>query len=232
MTVTPQQHIEYMERLYEKLVSKDLAKDTIAITGAELLISIKQRIAGEGRNSNDQPIGNYSTTPLYATRDEFAKPGAFKAGGKTGKLIPTFQAKAATKLNIGYKFIPLLKTRKAPYKHYTVVTDQNKPHTSMYLQDGYKELRDIQGLRTDVMNFQYRGDLLNSYQMAQVAQEVLLGITDEFNADKRHGLEDRFGNVFYATPKERETYELRTNFLLSRITRNTLQGFDVRAEIN
>lgn len=231
MTVTAQQEIEYMERLYEKLVSKDLASDSIAITGAELLISIKQRIAVEGRNSNDQPIGDYSTKPLYATREEFAKPGAFKAGGKTGKLIPTVHARAAAKLELGYKFIPLVKKRKG-YKIYSVVTNQNKPHTSMYLQDGYKELRDIQGLRTDVMNFKYRGDLLNSYQSQQVAQEVLLGITDEFSALKREGLENRFGNVFYATPQERETYELRTNFLLSRITRNTLQGFDVRAEIN
>lgn len=231
MTITPEQEIEYMELLYERLISKDLAKDTIVITGSVLLASIKNRIENEGRDSTDKPIGQYSTKSIYATEEQFVKGGAFKAGGKTGKLIPTVHVEAQKGLKLGHKFVPLLKQRKG-YKRYSVVTNQNKPHASMYLKDGYKELRDIQGLRTDVVNFRYRGDLLESYQSQKDGQQVLLGITDESQAKKREGLESRFGNVFYATPEEIEEYEQRTNFLLARLTRNTLKGYDVTAEIS
>jgi len=227
--MTPEEYSENLTRLHG-LVSGDLAADTILISGAELLISIKQRITQEGRTTTDKTIGAYSTKPMYASKQLFIG-GGFLPQGKTGKLIPTVQAKAAAELTIGHKFIPLLKQRKG-IKRYSVVKNDNTPHKTMYLQGGYKELRDIQGLRTDIMNLYYRGDLINSYQMQKQAQSVLLGLTSEKEALKRHGLEDRFGNIFYASQEETEAYIKRTNFLLTRITRNTLSGYNVEAKIS
>jgi len=166
---------------------------------------------------------------MYAPPSIFVK-GGFKAGGKGGKLIPTVQAKAAAKLTYGYKFVPLVKGRKV--SRYSVVTNQNKPYKTMYLPDGYKQLRDVQGLRTDIMNFKYRGDLIQSYKMQKEAQIILLGLDSEKEALKREGLEGKFGEVFYATDEEKQRYISRTNFLLTRITRNTIAGYNVEASIS
>lgn len=226
--MTPQEYSDNLTELYG-LVSQDLASDTIAVAGAELLAAIKKRIVDTGRTTTETPIGQYSTKPMYAPQSLFIK-GGFKAQGKTGKLIPTTVAKAASKLTYGNKFIPYLKERKV--SRYSVVTNQNKPHTTMYLENGYKQLRDVQGLRTDIVNLKYRGDLIDSYQMQKTQQSVLLGLTSGKEALKREGLEGRFGEIFYASQQETEQYISRANYLLNRITRNTIQGYNVEATIS
>lgn len=212
---------EYNQRLTELigLVSGDLAEDTVLVSGAELLRSIKERIA-EGKNSDDATMRPYSEKPIYVTPKQFAKTGAFNAQGKQvneygvtigDRLIPSVRLRTDQ-----------LKKERVNYKTYTAVKPDYKPRKSMYLDEGYKELRDIQGLRTDIVNLNYRGDLIKSYQLFKESQAVILGLNSELSKDKRSGLTTKFGEAFVATQKEQDTYIRRTNFLLNRIIRDTL----------
>lgn len=79
-------------------------------------------------------------------------------------------------------------------------------HKSMYLEQGYKELRNIQGRPTDKINEFYTGSTMNSYQLQAIQNAVLLGLTNEKSAKIRQGQEGRFGKIFYATKEEIENY--------------------------
>ncbi len=229
--MTPEQYNENLTKLYG-LVSGDLSKDTILPAAYELLAAIKERISVQGKNTADGNIGNYSTEPIYACPSQFAKPGSFTPGGKSGagkKVLKTY-VNQADQLEHGRKFLPFLKTRKG--KHYTQLKRDYSDYKSMYLAEGYQELRDVQGLRTDIVNFTYRGDLMESYQLQKISQYVVLGLTTELSVLKRQGLEKKFGDVFHATAQEKEAYISRANYSFLRITRNTIKGFDVTAEID
>lgn len=200
--MTPEEYNERLTQLHG-LVSGDLAEDVILVPALELLAAIRLRISAEGKNSADGNIGSYSTKPIYVEPKVFIK-GGFKAGRKADKEAVFYGQKQVKK-------------------------SVNK---TMYLPEGYKELRDIQGLRTDIMNFKYSGDLLQSYQAQKFSQYVVLGLTEEKSVLKRGGLERRFGPVFYATDQEKERYIKKVNFLLARITRNTIAGYDVTGTID
>lgn len=223
------QYTEALERLSDALVKGDLIENTVAISGAELLAEIKNRIVKEGRNSQDNTIGQYSTKPIYASPEQFVKKGAFNPQGKNN----------INGLTLGDRLIPTVRTKtnnttKNPtrYNKFSVVKPNYTARKTMYLSNGYKELRDIQGLETQFMNFKYRGDLINSYQMQKTTEAVLLGLTDELSVKKREGLENRFGNTFYATQEETDNYIAKTNFLLRRLTQQFLTGINVTATID
>lgn len=237
--MTPEEYNEHLTNLYG-LVSGDLSADTIGVAAPELLDSIKERILKEGKNSNDGSIGQYSTKPLYASKNSFIRKGAFSPQGKnTGsngiigeRLVPTQLFNQGKPLKYSGKFLKaVLKDSKRKYKRYTIVKADLTKRTSMYLPEGYKELRDIQSLRTDFVNLSYRGDLLQDYQMAKDAQAYLLGFTNEQQVKKREGLEAKYGHVFKATTGEKDNYINRVNSLLNRLTVNTLEGQYVSATV-
>lgn len=221
---------EYNKQLTELhgLVSGDLASDTIIPAATVMLARIKNRIANEGKNSDGGNIGNYSTTPIYVTPKQFVS-GGFNAQGKRNAAGNT----------IGDRLIPTVRLSKtgvkrnpAKYQKYSLVKPNLTQRKSMYLQEGYKELRDIQGLRTDIMNFKYSGNLLESYRQQQNAQTVLQGFTTEKSALIREGLEAIKGTVFSPTEEEIKQYLADVTFSITRLTRNTIQGYNVTATVN
>lgn len=102
---------------------------------------------------------------------------------------------------------------------------RRKTAKTMYLQHGYKQLRDIQGRPTDVVNFTYTGDLMASYQLAQETKRVLLGLTSEVQSRKRKALEKRFGSVLSATKQELQEYSDEVADELKQFTLRTITGF-------
>lgn len=222
---------EYSERLGELygLISGDLALDTIVPAASDLLFEIKNRIVQEGMNTAGGEIGQYSQKPIYVTPQQFVNSGSLEARGKIGqgKQVLTVNVKRADKMANGRGFLPYLKERKG--KNYTQLKNDFSDYKTMYLPGGYKELRDIQNLRTDIVNFKYRGDLINSYQMQKIGQYVVLGLTDEKSELKRAGLEQMFGLVFYATAHEVANYTSRVTFSINRLTRGILEGEGLQA---
>lgn len=218
--MTPQEYISRINEL-ATFVNGDLIDIAVLPPANILLASIKTRIAEAGQNSEGGSIGAYSTKPLYASKETFIA-GGFNAQGKRvnefgithgDRIIPSARLKSNS-----------IKSNRVKYKQYSSVKPNYKPRKSMYLQGGYKQLRSIQGLRTDIMNFKYRGALLGSYQSARDGSTVIQGFTDVKNSGKRKGLEKRFGSVFRATATEIQLYSTESARLIDRVTRGLLEG--------
>lgn len=203
---------EYTDRLTKEfgLVGGDLAAYTIVPNANRLLATIKNRIMREGKNTADTQIGTYSTKPIYATREQFVRKSAFKPGKKA--YIATSQRLLVDKKTGGFKGGKITQN---------VVKERMK---TMYLREGYKELRSIQGLETDFVNATYSGDLMRSYVMYQDAQTAILGLNSQFQKLKREGLEKRFGVFFKGTQQELAAYKAGVNASLLRVTMNTIEG--------
>lgn len=74
---------------------------------------------------------------------------------------------------------------------------------SMYLENGYKELREIQGRQTQKRDLTYSGDLMLSYVLGTIENGIVLGFNQEKQSKKRKGLEDKNGGgIFYGTSEE------------------------------
>ena len=94
-----------------------------------------------------------------------------------------------------------------------VVKVQKVIPDSMYLKEGYKELREIQGMDVDKINIKYSGNLImkNYVSGTQGLNTVLLGLTTYEDAKKREGLEARFGPILSGTDEELAVYEQEVN---------------------
>lgn len=73
-----------------------------------------------------------------------------------------------------------------------------KGKKTMKLEYGYKELRDIQGLKTDKVNLNYSGELKNKLRIARSEKSVVIGIVDRLNADKAKRLEEKYQTKIFA----------------------------------
>lgn len=233
MELTPEELNQRLTDLYG-LVSGDLAQDALVIPAGIMLASIKKRILS-GKNSNGGDIGNYSQEPIYATKSQFVKKGAFKPQGKYqnqgNRIVPTVLLGKARKLKQGSKFLPLVEGNRG-YTRFSVVKNNYEERTSMYLEHGYKQLRDIQSMQTNHVDSKYSGDLLKYYQMQKVVQAVLLGFSQQLQSDKRKRMEQHFNNPIYKpTQQEINEYAKAVNFTLRRLTQNTIEGLDVAATI-
>lgn len=162
------------------------------------------RIFEEGKKSDGSLIGQYSTDPMYANPDYQPRKGAIKTsgGGKLQGLTPT----------IG-------KTGKS------VFASTGLPHKTTYLPGGYKELRQRQGRKVDHVNIRYTNDLFLDWANVGAvnaapkptkvdSSEYVIKLKRSYNVDKKEGLEDKYGTIFFSTIGERKQF---TTDLNSRI---------------
>lgn len=75
-------------------------------------------------------------------------------------------------------------------------------HRSMYLPQGYKQLRDIQGRETATVNQEYTGSFMKSYEMVVSKGEIILGLTSQRSKKIKQGLEKKYGKTLYASKAE------------------------------
>lgn len=80
-------------------------------------------------------------------------------------------------------------------------------HKTMYLQNGYKEFREVQGRQTQTRDLTLSGDLMLSYVLGTADQAILIGFNQEKQSKKRKGLEERNGSdIFPATKGEMDDF--------------------------
>lgn len=196
---------EYTERLKRLSATyADKAKEAVFVPAAnELLATIKNRIVQDGKNSQGSNIGQYSTEPAYFSKNQFVKKSSFKGVGQRG--FKGERIVSERKYRVEKVTLKSGKTvqRLVDEKKFKV---EKKAPKSMYIDDGYKGLRDIQGRRTDVMNLSYSGATLLAYQMTFSGNDILLGMTNTEAAKIRQGQEKKRGKIFYATKNEIEDY--------------------------
>lgn len=163
--VTTDQYISNLNELPDRMMHQ-VALDIIIPAGLAMVGNILNRNIREGKNTDGTPRTGYSTRPMYASRKQFIKGGAFKPIGKNG----------------------------------------GKPRKTMYLPEGYKQLRDIQGRDTSKKNYEYRGDTLNAFGLEQVEDGAVIGFRTEKAAIIRKSLENRFGTAFSPSSEEIQAY--------------------------
>lgn len=166
-----------------------------------LLATIKNRVQREGKDSSGSLMGNYSTWPIYASRDRFVVKGAFRPKGKP------ILAKNGKDTNNKRTKVFLLAGKKGKLLPRTLNYNIRK---TMYLEDGYRQLREIQGMPVNIKNLTYSGDTMLSYTIGTEEGEVLIGFDSERASMIRSGLEKQNGgDIFRASAPEMEDYEKR-----------------------
>lgn len=138
-----------------------------------------------------------------------------------GSLIGTYSTKPSyyTKKQFvkGGAFKPQGKTGKSAF-------DNGKPHKSMFLPQGYTELRNIQGRRTDIMNWEYSGDLMLDFKQQETQTAILIGFTRIDQSKKRKGLEARFKPAFSPSKEEINDYNKECAAGYAKLISQTLKG--------
>lgn len=229
MSITVADMIKRLEALNGNFVGGDLTKLAVEGPALEMLAMIKNRVRNEGRGTNGQDLRRYSTKPIYVTPDKFVK-GGFRAQGKNNfagntigdRLVPTARLKSN-----GIKKNPVA------YSRYTLVKPNLQQRKSMYLADGYMQLRDIQGLRTDITNMSYSGQMLKDYKTERDGDTVVLGMTTKRSSDiylgQTYGTSKMRGRgeFLQASPDEIAHFVARSTFLIRRLTTVILTGGEV-----
>ena len=154
------------------------------------------RIFEEGKKSDGSLIGQYSTTPMYANPNYQPREGNIttKSGGKLSGLLPT----------VG-------KTGKS------VFASTGLPHLTTYLGGGYKELRNRTGKRIDKVNIRFTNDLFLDWANVGAvnaapkpikvdSSEYVIKLKRSYNVDKKEGLEEKYGTIFFSTVSERKQF--------------------------
>lgn len=217
MSLGLQDYSNAIQAMAERVVRLETER-VIVPAANKMLGRIKRRIQNEGKNSDGSSIGAYSKKPGYFTRKQFVKKSAFKAIGKKeaetgflteGNIVEVYDISRRKKNGQGRR-------------SFKVVKKDFSERKSMYLAEGYKELREIQGRPVDKINYTYTGDTIGSYVLYAGNDAVLLGLNNERSAKIREGLEKRKGRAFSASAEELQDYETEVSEVLNEISRENL----------
>lgn len=182
---------EYISKLDRRLAE---LHDPALISGAVNNVHTAQlnRIFDTGVKAIG-PIGAYSTKPMYADAKQFSNAAAFTGMGK-----PRVQnARTGTKNGKSNNTAGYFKN--------------GKPHKSMYLQNGYRQLKSVQGLQASFVNLSYTTALRNdiAQSLTGTGQEYISGVSNTANAQKLNGLLEKYGNDLFAlTEEEKNTFSV------------------------
>lgn len=103
-----------------------------------------------------------------------------------------------------YSETPTNASKKAFVKK-SAFSSNTKGGKSMKLSNGYKELKQIQGLKSDKVNLVYTGDLRESVQSQKKGTGYSIGFTDINNSRKAKQLEKKYGKAIFRLSEEEKT---------------------------
>ncbi|NCT92944.1 MAG: hypothetical protein GXC72_00845 [Chitinophagaceae bacterium] len=184
----------------ERRIAEELPKITAeyAETTTNLIILRVQKGGIPGKR--------YSTEPIYASPSMFNRKGSFKPIGKGEE-----KAKTTTVYNT--------KTQKG--KKVAIKEDHTERKT-MYLGEGYKELREVNGLQTAVVDVTFSGRMLQNIHTQSINQvdefhsQAIVGASNQENRDKLGGQHKRYGDFLAPTDEETDlTKEIPAAKILS-----------------
>lgn len=79
-----------------------------------------------------------------------------------------------------------------------------KTKSTMFLQGGYSEFRDIQGRETDRINLKFSGSEERAFRVYKFGNEVVFGNADEIENRKIEGQEQKIGGIFELSNSEQQ----------------------------
>lgn len=102
---------------------------------------------------------------------------------------------------------------------------KRKDAKTMYLIEGYHQLRGIQGMDNSKVVLDYSGDLRLDYQQETQGTTIVFGFTKESEAIKHKAVEKKYGKkIFPATEEELTDYNKRCAAAYSEITSRILKA--------
>lgn len=104
--------------------------------------------------------------------------------------------------------------------------ENGKQHETMYLSGGYKELRQIQGRRTDIKNYDYSGETLLAFGLEATNDGANIGFRTKRASEIRRGLEAKNGAAFPPSEGEKEQYKKQVVERLTELQVNALRGIE------
>lgn len=181
------------------------------------LVAQQRRIFEEGKASDGGRIGSYDTTrELYVNPKQSPRASAFVGKGirleglkpPRGKPSPLWQTPSDRYPQGEEIFAPDTAWRGGKG------TKAGDPHQTTWVKN-YKDFRNRIGRRVDTVDLILTGDLRSDFSTAALrgkAQttsrglELVVTLKRAKNAEKRAGLEDKYGPIFTTTPGERAAY--------------------------
>jgi len=148
--------------------------DIYTMALSKLDAELNNRIFNEHKDSLDGKIGQYSTKPTLIGAKSFRNKGAAST---------FFEGKKDEK----------------PSQWRTLKSGKH----AYLLEGGYKELRGIQGLPNNEINFQYTGELLKTGIVKKIGADTFqLVFANKLSENKGRGFENRRGKLVFAPTKE------------------------------
>ena len=192
--MTTEQYIALIDSRLDRLSQPDL----ILSAASETHLMQMSRIFDTGEKATGK-IGSYATTPMYAGAKQFSKPAAFQPSGKPSQKVNTKKSKAPA----GTGFFK-----------------NGKQRRSMYLRNGYRQLRSVQGLESSFVNLSYTADLRNdlTQHLVNTAGTFTSGVSSAMNAQKLGALKEKYGHdLFELNTAEREFFMTAVKQLLNSV---------------
>lgn len=208
---------EFVAEQRRLLLDLETVRAPFERTVRSLLAVQERRIFQEGRKSSGQRIGSYDTTrELYVNPRQVVRSTAFTGPGVRLEGLRPPRGKPS----------PLWKNPIPDYPDGEQVftgatawrggkgTKAGDPHKTTWVRN-YKDLRNRIGRRVDTVDLIFTGDLRADWSTAALrgravrdatGLELRVTLKRARNAQKREGLEERFGSIFETTLTERKLF--------------------------
>lgn len=143
----------------------------------------------------------FAVTANTEMSERIFEDGKNASNAKIGNYSTEEMYASQNKFNNKGSFRPKGKSGKSKFKN-------GNTHKSMFLKNGYRELRKLQGYQSSFVNLQYTGDLMTDFtKVKPVGEKVIVSVSRGINDKKIQGLEDRYGkNVFRHTKEEKKKF--------------------------
>ena len=178
MATTPEKYIQQLEKQIMSFINSKAYGQAIST----VLSDYVERIFEEGKNSNNDPIGEYDDSGnngkgIYINPHH--SPVKFQPQGKTGAMSS-------------------LKTKKTVTKKSGATFKNGEARKTKWFAS-YKDFRDSIGRQTSSVNLNLWGHLKNdvSTSLQKQGTKYIIGINRQENVGKAEGAENRYGNVVF-----------------------------------
>ncbi len=181
---------------------------TVSI-GQALVASNIERIHQDGKAVDNTLIGQYSTKDILVGKKSFIKESAWNTLYKNNiqlnkrlKRAQKAKTKAAFKDFATFEKASIREENiKKNYSGWRTIKKNGKLYKLILLPGGYKQLRAIQGRKTDKVNLNYSGKLQSELNLVVVNNKADIGFTTSYGGTISEALEDKYGKKIWGVSK-------------------------------
>jgi hypothetical protein len=192
--MTTQDFIKKLDNQYEKIADAKF----LLLPVTEVHARQVKRIFVEGIGGDGAKIGQYSTKPMLASKEQFVKESAFKQSF----VDPDTGAIVDSPMDGDKAFWLTFKNKKTGVKN-------KKATPLMFLGGGYKEFKKIQGRESNFVNLKLTNNLNFDFTNSLTLEGdiYMTGTKRKENSDKVEWMSDKYGKeTFKLTKEEKELF--------------------------